>query len=36
MVQASHFWAGDRGDAAVRRFEDPVRLYEVRWEQWSE
>ena len=22
----------DRGDAALRGFEDPVRLYDVRWQ----
>jgi class 3 adenylate cyclase len=23
----------DRGDVALRGFEDPVRLFEVRWRQ---
>ena len=26
------FLFSDRGDVALRGFEDPVRLYEVRWE----
>jgi class 3 adenylate cyclase len=25
------FLFSDRGEAALRGFEDPVRLYEVRW-----
>jgi class 3 adenylate cyclase len=25
------FLFADRGEAAMRGFEDPVRLYEVRW-----
>ena len=25
------FLFADRGDVALRGFEDPVRLYEVRW-----
>jgi class 3 adenylate cyclase len=25
------FLVTDRGDVALRGFEDPIRLYEVRW-----
>jgi class 3 adenylate cyclase len=32
LVVGKGFLFSDRGDAALRRFEDPVRLYEVRWE----
>jgi len=27
------FMFGDRGDVVLRRFEDPARLYEVRWRE---
>jgi len=27
------FLFADRGDVALRGFEDPVRLYEVRWRE---
>ena len=26
------FMFGDRGEVALRGFDDPVRLFEVRWE----
>jgi class 3 adenylate cyclase len=32
LVAGKGFLFSDRGDAALRGFEDPVRLYEVRWE----
>jgi len=27
------FMFGDRGEVALRGFEDPVRLYEIRWRE---
>ncbi len=27
------FLLADRGDVALRGFEDPVRLYDVRWRE---
>ena len=32
LVAGKKFLFADRGDAALRGFEDPVRLYEVRWQ----
>jgi class 3 adenylate cyclase len=32
LVAGKGFLFADRGDAALRGFEDPVRLYEVRWQ----
>ena len=32
LAAGKGFLFGDRGDVALRGFEDPVRLYEVRWE----
>jgi len=32
LVAGKGFLFSDRGDVALRGFEDPVRLYEVRWE----
>jgi class 3 adenylate cyclase/pimeloyl-ACP methyl ester carboxylesterase len=35
LVAGKGFLFSDRGDVALRGFEDPVRLYEVRWrEDW--
>ena len=31
LVAGKGFLFSDRGDVALRGFEDPVRLYEVRW-----
>ena len=31
LVAGKEFLFHDRGDTEVRGFEDPVRLYEVRW-----
>jgi class 3 adenylate cyclase len=33
LVAGKGFLFSDRGDVALRGFEDPVRLYEVRWEE---
>jgi class 3 adenylate cyclase len=33
LVAGKHFLFRDRGDVELRGFEDPVRLYEVRWEE---
>jgi class 3 adenylate cyclase/pimeloyl-ACP methyl ester carboxylesterase len=33
LVAGKGFLFADRGDAALRGFEDPVRLYEVRWQE---
>ena len=32
LVAGKEFLFSDRGDTALRGFEDPVRLYEVRWQ----
>jgi class 3 adenylate cyclase len=32
LVAGKGFLFSDRGDVALRGFEDPVRLYEVRWQ----
>jgi class 3 adenylate cyclase len=32
LVAGQDFPFSDRGDVVLRGFEDPVRLYEVRWE----
>ena len=31
LVAGKGFLFSDRGDVVLRGFEDPVRLYEVRW-----
>jgi class 3 adenylate cyclase len=31
LAMGKGFLFSDRGDVALRGFEDPVRLYEVRW-----
>ncbi len=33
LVEGKGFLFGDRGDAALRGFEDPVRLFEVHWRE---
>ena len=36
LVAGKGFLFSDRGDVALRGFEDPVRLYEVRWREESD
>jgi adenylate cyclase len=33
LIADKGFLFSDHGDVALRGFEDPVRLYEVRWER---
>jgi class 3 adenylate cyclase len=33
LVAGKGFLFADRGEVALRGFEGPVRLYEVRWEE---
>ena len=33
LAKGKGFLLADRGDVALLGFEDPVRLYEVRWEE---
>lgn len=33
LAAGKGFLFSDRGDAVLRGFEDPVRLYEVRWRE---
>jgi class 3 adenylate cyclase len=33
LVAGKEFLFNDRGDTELRGFEDPVRVYEVRWRQ---
>ena len=33
LVAGKGFLFSDRGDAVLRGFDDPVRLYEVRWRE---
>jgi class 3 adenylate cyclase len=33
LVAGKGFLFHDRGETALRGFEDPVRLYEVRWQE---
>jgi class 3 adenylate cyclase len=33
LAMGKGFLFSDRGDVVLRGFEDPVRLYEVRWEE---
>ena len=35
LVAGKKFLVNDRGDAVLRGFEDPVRLYEARWRESS-
>ena len=32
LAEGKGFLFGDRGEAALRGFDDPVRLFEVRWQ----
>ena len=31
LTKGKQFMFGDRGETALKGFEDPVRLYEARW-----
>ncbi|MCH7617724.1 MAG: adenylate/guanylate cyclase domain-containing protein, partial [Chloroflexi bacterium] len=33
LVAGKEFLFNDRGETELRGFEDPVRLYEVRWQK---
>ncbi len=33
LVAGKEFLFNDRGDTELRGFEDPVRVYEVRWQE---
>jgi len=33
VATGKNFLFADRGEVALRGFEDPVRLYEVRWRE---
>ena len=33
LTKGKDFMFGDRGETALKGFDDPVRLFEVRWEQ---
>ena len=33
LLAGKDFLFSDRGDVALKGFEDPVRLYEVRWRE---
>jgi class 3 adenylate cyclase len=33
LLAGKPFLFADRGEAALRGFEDPVRLYELRWQE---
>ncbi|GAG32375.1 unnamed protein product [marine sediment metagenome] len=33
LVAGKGFVFADRGETALRGFEDPVRLYEIRWQE---
>jgi class 3 adenylate cyclase len=33
LAAGKGFLLADRGDVALRGFEDPVRLFEVRWRE---
>ncbi len=33
LVAGKEFLFADRGETSLRGFEDPVRLYEVRWQE---
>ncbi len=32
LAEGKKFMFADRGDVALRGFDDPVRLFEVRWQ----
>ncbi len=33
LAEGKEFMFGDRGEVALRGFDDPIRLYEVRWQE---
>ena len=33
LAEGKRLLFGDRGEVALRAFEDPVRLFEVRWRE---
>ena len=33
LTKGKEFMFGDRGETAMRGFEDPVRVYELRWRE---
>ena len=33
LAEGKEFMFEDRGETALRGFDDPVRLYEVRWRE---
>ncbi len=33
LAEGKDFMFGDRGEAALKGFDDPVRLFEVRWRE---
>ena len=35
LVAGKDFLFADRGEASLKGFDEPVRLYEVRWEEKS-
>ena len=35
LAEGKEFMFGDRGETALRGFDDPVRLFEVRWREAS-
>ncbi len=35
LAEGKQFMFGDRGETALRGFDDPVRLFEVRWRDLS-
>ncbi len=35
LAKGKEFLFADRGETSLRGFEDPVRLFEVRWQEES-
>jgi class 3 adenylate cyclase len=35
LVKGKDFLFADRGEASLKGFDEPVRLYEVKWEEWA-
>ena len=35
LAEGKGFMFGDRGEVALRGFDDPVRLFEVRWQPFD-
>ena len=33
LAEGKQFLFGDRGETALRGFDDPARLFEVRWQE---